>query len=220
MTALITGATRGIGAALATELAAQGESVIGTCRGARPDADGIEWMPLDVTDPSAQTAMAQQLAGRPIDLLVCNAGIYPDKPEQLGDGFPPSMWAESFATNVTGPFLTVQALLPNLRLSAQPRIALIGSIMGSSTRAPGGAYIYRASKAALLNLGRNLAADLRDQGISVGIYHPGWVRTRMGGVSADIDVQQSARGLCARFAALGPDTTGCFEAWDGTALPV
>lgn len=220
MTSLITGATRGIGRALAEELAAQGETVIGTFRDIRPDAAGVEWVPLDVADPAAQAAMAQQLAGRPIELLVCNAGIYPDKQERLEGGFPARMWTDTFAANVTGAFLTVQALLPNLRRATKPRIALIGSIMGSTTRAPGGAYIYRASKAALLNLGRNLAADLRGQGISVGIYHPGWVRTRMGGTSADVDVQQSARGLCARFAALGPGTTGCFEAWDGTALPV
>ena len=220
MTTLITGATRGIGRALSAELVAQGETVIGTYRAAPPDDTGAEWVPLDVTDPSAQAALAQRLDGRPVDLLVCNAGIYPDKQQQLDTGFPAPMWAETFASNVTGAFLTVQALLPNLRLAPQPRIALIGSIMGSTTRAPGGAYIYRASKAALLNLGRNLAADLQDQGICVGTYHPGWVRTRMGGTSADIDAQQSARGLCARFAALGPENTGCFEAWDGTELPI
>jgi NAD(P)-dependent dehydrogenase (short-subunit alcohol dehydrogenase family) len=54
--------------------------------------------------------------------------------------------------------------------------------MGSSERAPGGSYIYRASKAAATNLGRNLATDLAPRGIAVGIYHPGWVRTDMGGV--------------------------------------
>jgi NAD(P)-dependent dehydrogenase (short-subunit alcohol dehydrogenase family) len=129
------------------------------------------------------------------------------------------MWAEMFAVNVTGAFLTVQALLPNLRAAGNARIALISSQMGSTTRAPGGSYIYRASKAALVNLGRNLAADLGREGIAVGIYHPGWVRTDMGGAGADIDPATAAAGLLARIDALTPASSGCFETWDGRALP-
>ncbi len=91
--------------------------------------------------------------------------------------------------------------------------------MASDTKAPGGSYIYRASKAAALNLGRNLATDLKPQGIAVGIYHPGWVQTDMGGAGADITETQSAQGLAARFAALSLETTGCFETWDGRAHP-
>jgi NAD(P)-dependent dehydrogenase (short-subunit alcohol dehydrogenase family) len=129
------------------------------------------------------------------------------------------MWAETFATNVTGVFLAVQALLPGLRAAGAAKIAIISSQMASHTRAPGGSYVYRASKAAALNLGRNLAADLAPEGIAVGIYHPGWVRTDMGGAAAEISVDEAAEGLIARFAALGPASTGCFETWDGRAHP-
>jgi len=129
------------------------------------------------------------------------------------------MWAETFATNVTGVFLTVQALLPNLRAAGGARIAIISSQMASHTRAPGGSYIYRASKAAVLNLGRNLAADLAPEGIAVGIYHPGWVRTDMGGDAAEIGVDEAAEGLVARFDALDMDDTGCFRTWDGRDHP-
>jgi NAD(P)-dependent dehydrogenase (short-subunit alcohol dehydrogenase family) len=87
--------------------------------------------------------------------------------------------------------------------------------MASHTRAPGGSYIYRASKAAALNLGRNLAADLKADGIAVGIYHPGWVKTDMGGSAADIHVDQAVAGLMERFNALVLDNTGCFETYDG-----
>ncbi|MDE3121297.1 MAG: SDR family oxidoreductase, partial [Paracoccaceae bacterium] len=99
------------------------------------------------------------------------------------------------------------------------KIAILSSQMASDTRAPGGSYIYRASKAAVLNLGRNLAADLKSEGIAVGIYHPGWVRTDMGGPGASIDADEAARGLIARFAALSIATTGCFETWDGRPHP-
>jgi NAD(P)-dependent dehydrogenase (short-subunit alcohol dehydrogenase family) len=95
------------------------------------------------------------------------------------------------------------------------KIAIISSQMASSERAPGGSYIYRSSKAAVLNLGRNLASDLRDRGIAVGIYHPGWVVTDMGGAAADISVDQAVAGLVARFDALDLSRTGCFETWDG-----
>ncbi len=119
---------------------------------------------------------------------------------------------------MTGVFLTIQALLPNLR-AGHGRIAIISSQMGSQASAPGGSYIYRASKAAALNLGRNLAVDLAPEGIAVGIYHPGWVQTDMGGRGAEISAAASAAGLAARFAALSVATTGCFERWDGGAIP-
>jgi NAD(P)-dependent dehydrogenase (short-subunit alcohol dehydrogenase family) len=106
-----------------------------------------------------------------------------------------------------------------LRAAPAARIAIISSQMGSDTNAPGGSFIYRASKAAALNLGRNLAAELKPEDIAVGIYHPGWVQTDMGGKAADITPSRSAAGLIERFSMLSPATTGCFETWDGGALP-
>ncbi len=211
MQVMITGANRGIGAALDAGFRARGDSVIGTAR--EPEAK----YPLDVTDPAAHHALAERLEGVPIDLLVCNAGVYLDKGQNLAEGYPAQMWADTFAVNVTGVFLTVQAMLASLQMSARPRIAIISSQMASHSRAPGGSYIYRASKAAALNLGRNLATDLRHLDIAVGIYHPGWVRTDMGGNSAEIGVEDAAAGLIRRFDALSLETTGCFETWDGRA---
>jgi NAD(P)-dependent dehydrogenase (short-subunit alcohol dehydrogenase family) len=212
-TILITGANRGIGKALADHHAAMGHEVLACAR------SGKDHLKLDVTDAASQAALAKRLDGRRIDTLVCNAGVYLDKGHTLETGYAPELWAQTFAANVTGVFLTVQHLLPNLRLSDQPRIAIISSQMASDTRAPGGSYIYRASKAAALNLGRNLAADLKPQGIAVGIYHPGWVQTDMGGSAADITVTEAAAGLAARFAALDLESTGCFETWDGRDHP-
>lgn len=213
MTVLITGANRGIGKALFDGYAAQGQDVVGTHR----QADAGEMRELDVTDPSAHARLAKRLDGQRIDLLICNAGIYADKGQSLDQGYPADMWAAGFAANVTGVFLTIQHLLPNLRKAKGAKIAIISSQMASHTRAPGGSYIYRTSKAAVLNLGRNLATDLRPEGISVGIYHPGWVQTDMGGASAELDVESCKRGLMDRFAALSIETTGCFETWDGQA---
>lgn len=209
MHAVITGANRGIGAALSDHLATSGWRVTGTAR------DHLGCEPLDVTDAASIEALARKLDGREVDLLVCNAGVYLDKGQNLSGGYPPEMWAETFAVNVTGVFLTVQALLPNLQCASRPRIAIISSQMASDTHAPGGSYIYRASKAAALNLGRNLAADLDGLGIAVGVYHPGWVRTDMGGSGASIGTDEAAQGLAREFERLSLETTGCFRTWDG-----
>ncbi|SOC16398.1 SDR family oxidoreductase [Rhodobacter maris] len=213
MTILITGANRGIGAALLAHYRHGGTAAFGTAR--RPEGD---LLPLDVTQPDSAKELARRLNGLPLDLLVCNAGVYADKGQELEAGYAAPLWAKSFAVNVTGVFLSIQALLPNL-LAAKGKVAIISSGMASDARAPGGSYIYRASKAAALNLGRNLAVDLKPEGIAVGIYHPGWVKTDMGGPQAEISTREAVTGLAARFNALSLDTTGCFESYDGSTLP-
>lgn len=207
---VITGTSRGIGKALVAELAGRGASVTGSSR------DGSAGPVLDVTDPASVRAYAAGFDH--VGCLVCNAGVYLDKGQKLDTGFAEDQWAQTFAANVTGVFLTIQAMLPAVR-AAGGKIAIISSQMGSSERAGGGSYVYRASKAAALNLGRNLATDLKAEGIAVGIYHPGWVRTDMGSDAADISVEESAAGLADRLAHLSLDTTGCFEFYDGRPIP-
>lgn len=213
MTVVITGASRGIGAGLAAHYQNAGQEVFGTGRSAAAQVQ------LDVNQPASHGAMAETLGDRAVDLLVCNAGVYLDKGHDLDSGYGADLWAQSFATNVTGVFLSIQALMPHLRRAKAGKIAIISSQMASDNRAPGGSYIYRSSKAAALNLGLNLATDLKPEGIAVGIYHPGWVQTDMGGGAADITTDEAVNGLASRFAALSLETTGCFETWDGRTHP-
>ena len=119
---------------------------------------------------------------------------------------------------MTGVYLTVETFLPNVK-AAIGKIIIISSQMASQTIAPGGSYIYRASKAAALSLGRNLSADLKSDGIAVGIYHPGWVITDMGGEEADIEIDVSVSGLVERFDELSIETTGCFRTYAGDDHP-
>jgi len=215
MRVLITGANRGIGAGLAKAYLKAGHSVIGTARNVAGLTPDIEWLALDVTAPA--NAMQNALADRPLDLLICNAGVYPDKGLQSASDYTADIWAAALTTNVTGVFLTVQAALPNLRL-AKGRIAVISSIMASSAGSPGGSYAYRASKAAVTNLACNLATDLKLEGIAVGSYHPGWVRTEMGGNEAEISLQESVAGLVERVRQLSLENTGVFEGYDGETI--
>ena len=211
MTIVITGASKGIGQELARQLSAIDKNIISFAR-----SDGFKYLNLESIQ--SINALKREFLNTPIDLLVCNAGVFLDKNENLKSGFDVDLWGKTFFINVTSVFLLVQNLLPNL-VAAKGKIAIISSQMGSQNQATGGSYIYRASKAAVLNLGRNLASDLKSEGIAVGIYHPGWVKTDMGGDNADISVTESARGLIHRFNNLSLENTGCFETWDGKSHP-
>lgn len=214
MTIVITGASRGIGESMKSKFEADGHKVFGT---STKGANGL--VPLDVSDASGFDALKNAVGDQPINLLVCNAGIYLDRSEDLDSGYDAEKWAQMMAVNVTGVFLTVQALLPNLR-TANGKVAIIGSQMGSSTQAKGSSIMYRVSKAAALNLGFNLSAALKDDSVAVGTYHPGWVQTDMGGGAADLTVEQSASGLVKEFTSLSMETTGCFRTWDGRDHPI
>jgi NAD(P)-dependent dehydrogenase (short-subunit alcohol dehydrogenase family) len=214
MRVLITGANRGIGKHMHEQMSNRGDDVIGTARGEL--SDGM--VHLDVMDAASFGGLSAAMGDAPLDLLVCNAGVYLDKGEELDSGYPAQSWADTFATNVTGVFQTIQTLLPNVR-AANGKIAIISSQMASNERAGGNGLIYRSSKAAVLNVGRNLAVALKGEGIAIGIYHPGWVRTEMGGSAADVAPEDAAAGLIERFDALSIGTTGCFETYTGEAMP-
>lgn len=213
MEILVTGANRGIGAALLDGYAALGIPAMGTSR------DGTVGLKLDVTDPDSISELGRHYAERRLDLLVCNAAVFLDRGRSLEE-LDAEDWARTMAVNVTGVAETVRVLLPALRRSSGSKIAIISSQMASQERARGGSYVYRASKAAVLNFGRNLAQDLRGEGIAVGTYHPGWVRTEMGGPDAELSGSEAAEGLINRFEALDMSLTGCFETWDGRDHPL
>jgi NAD(P)-dependent dehydrogenase (short-subunit alcohol dehydrogenase family) len=218
---LVAGASRGLGLELVRQSAARGDAVTGTARSEdglrRIEQAGGRALRLDVTDEAALAA-AGAATDEPIDLLVCNAGILRGRGGIGADDTGAEAWAAVLMTNVAGPFLTVRAFLARVE-AAKGRIAIVSSVMGSSGRPYGGSYIYCASKAGATNLARNLAVELDGRGIAVGAYHPGWVRTDMGGSRAAVSPEESARGLLARFDALSLDTTGVFEDYRGDPIP-
>lgn len=214
MRLLITGANRGIGEALRAELKTRGHDVLGTHRNAEND----DLLSLDVTNAASRAAFADRIAGLTLDGLICNAGVYTDETKGL-DEVTADDWSQTMAVNVAGVFLTIQACLPAIRRGSDRRIAIIGSSMGSTTRAPGGSYVYRASKAAAVNLGRNLATDLRTEGITVQVIDPGWIRTDMGGAGADLSLAEAVPQIADRFEAMDPGSTGAVLRFDGSQLP-
>lgn len=220
-TIVIAGASRGIGLEMARQAVARGDTVIATARSAEgraaAEAVGATALAADVTD-EASLAAAATAVGRPVDLLVCNAGIYRGRGGIDAEDSGSEAWADVLLTNVAGPFFVARAFLPLVE-QAKGRIAIISSMMASSERAPGGGYLYRSSKAGATNVARNLAADLKERGIAIGAYHPGWVRTDMGGPQAAVSPEESAAGLLARFDNLSTATTGIFEDYTGAPIP-
>jgi NAD(P)-dependent dehydrogenase (short-subunit alcohol dehydrogenase family) len=121
------------------------------------------------------------------------------------------------STNLLGPLRVLQAFLP--RLKAGSRVINLSSQMGASTWHGGGAYAYSSSKAALIRLMRSVAFDLRDRGIIVGIVHPGWVRTDMGGPGGEISPVESARGIYRVASEWTLERSGEFLKWNGETHP-
>ncbi|MAY62397.1 MAG: short-chain dehydrogenase [Rhizobiales bacterium] len=217
-TILITGVSRGVGRALAEEALSRGHEVIGTARqendfGDLVKHDGFSPLVLDVTDRDDLAKAASEL-DRPVDILINNAGVMGPSGTPLSvddmDGF-----LRTLQVNALGPLMVTQAFLPAIRESDAGKVLIVSSQMGDLNDSAGN-IAYRTSKTAVNKIGRALATELRDDGIAVANLHPGWVRTDMGGSSADISAEESAKGIIDLAEDLTIETTGRFWNWDGS----
>ena len=223
MTMLITGAARGIGRALADIAARDGIAVVSLVR-TRPaiDLPGEVFDGIDITDGDALARAAAALSGRPIDLLVNNAGIIgPARQSTLDMDF--EGFRQTLEVNALAPLRVAQTFLPNLRAARDrngiARILTVTSAMGRMSYAKSDQIAYRASKAAVNKIMQGLATDLAPEAIAVRLIHPGWVRTDMGGSDADISVEESAAGIHARAWAFDMTQTGSFIDYRGETIP-
>ena len=183
--AIVTGASRGIGRAIATGLAARGAIVVAAARGANADdtvaairAAGGTAMPvsLDVTEPGAierVVASVLDAHGR-IDILVNNAGIARD---QLMLRMKRDDWDQVLATNLTAAFTTVQAVIKPMIRQRAGRIVSVTSVVGQTGNA--GQANYAASKAGLIGFTKSMARELASRNITVNAVAPGLIETDM-----------------------------------------
>ncbi len=221
---LITGANRGLGLAFARQYADDGDRVFATCRapGAAGDLNALEGditvHRLDVADLGNIEALAAELKGEAIDILVNNAGILTES-QRMGT-IDYAAWEEELRVNTIGPIAVAQAFAPHLDRCKSPRIAFISSTLGSiGGNTSGGHYLYRSSKAALNAAAKSLAIDLAPKGVIVLLFHPGWVRTDMGGPGAAIDADTSVRGLRRLIGRAKPRDSGRYMTYQGDDLP-
>jgi NAD(P)-dependent dehydrogenase (short-subunit alcohol dehydrogenase family) len=229
-TAMITGANRGIGLEFCRQYAADGWRVLACSRyPEKSDAlnklaarhpEQIKIHALDVADHVQIERLAQVLVDESIDLLINNAGIYPDS-DKSGFGHTDyAEWIQAFRINTMAPLKMAEAFATQIARSEQKTIVTITSKMGSiADNSSGGSYLYRSSKAAVNMVVKNLAIDLKPIGITAVVFHPGWVKTDMGGPNALISAEQCVSGIRRVIARLTIADSGRFFAYDGLVVP-
>ncbi|NOU25185.1 MAG: SDR family oxidoreductase [Methylotenera sp.] len=222
---LITGANRGIGLEFTKQYAQDGWNVLACCRNmlaatalqalATSHAN-IQVYSLDVADFAQIDALALQLKDEKIDVLINNAGVYPESSLTDADT---SDWLDAFRINTIAPLKIATAFTPHMANSQLKKLATLSSKMGSlDDNTSGGSYIYRSTKAAVNMVMKSLSIDLKPTGIAVVTLHPGWVLTDMGGSNALIDTQTSVAGLRKVIANLNISNSGKFIAYDGKEI--
>jgi NAD(P)-dependent dehydrogenase (short-subunit alcohol dehydrogenase family) len=229
-TTLITGANRGIGLEFVRQYAADGWRVLARSRHpekstalnklAAQSPELIKIHALDVADPAQIDQLGQALATESIDLLLNNAGIYPDSDKNDFGHTDYAEWMQAFRINTMAPLKMAETFAPHIARSKQKTIVTITSKMGSiSDNSSGGSYLYRSSKAAVNMVIKSLAIDLKPNGITAVVFHPGWVKTDMGGPSAMISAEKSVSGIRNMIAKLTLADSGKFFAYDGAEIP-
>ncbi|MSU24368.1 MAG: SDR family oxidoreductase [Opitutus sp.] len=195
-TVLVTGSNRGLGFEFARQYAEQGWTVIATARNPESAKElqalaakhkSITIEKLDLFDHAGIKALAAKYKGRPIDVIVNNAGVLGDLPGQTLGSFDYANFQQVMGVNVYGPLAVSEAFRENVSKSEHKKIVAITSGSGIISRGGGGGktHFYRASKVALNMVMRGLANDLKGQGVIVGIIAPG---------SADTDMRRELVG--------------------------
>jgi len=203
---LVTGANKGIGLEICRQLARSGHHLILSARSVERGEQAVkdlakeglkvEFLLLDTADEKSIRQAAGELKGKikALHVLINNAAILDTWQGTIVDAKAADL-RETYATNVIGPVLLTQALLPLLEAGKPARVINVSSMLGSVQQMTDGWAGYGISKAALNAATRKLAQALKPRGISVNAASPGWVRTDMGGQSANLSVEQGAKNI-------------------------
>lgn len=235
-TILITGANRGIGLEHARQALVSGETVIATCRHPASATklaalegqfgDQLRIEELDVTSGASACALVGRLDGKPINILINNAGTAgekswdPDADKQSLGTIDYEQWRWILEVNLLGAMRVTEALADNLASSEKKQIIMISSGLGSiAHNTMGGSHLYRTSKAALNMLAKGIAIDLADRGVTTIALSPGWTKTDMGGDQAHWTVEESVSKQRQVIAGLSPADNGKFYELQGEEVP-
>ncbi len=218
---LITGGNRGIGLSLIKQFLNDGDAVTVICRNRSESLDKTAATivsGIDITSYTDIKKAKDQLSNKQFDLVIHNAGLLCAETLDKIDESAQNTIRQQFEINALAPLVLTAELKDQIKEGG--KLVLITSRMGSiEDNDSGSRYGYRMSKAALNAVGKSLSVDLCDRSISVGIFHPGWVKTDMTAHSGLLSPDESAENLRARIEDLSMKTTGQFFHCDGSPLP-
>jgi NAD(P)-dependent dehydrogenase (short-subunit alcohol dehydrogenase family) len=222
-TALIIGASRGLGLGLVKQLHADGWQVIATVRD-RQAAEALQALPgvrieaLDIDDGAALAALAERLQGEVFDLLLINAGIL-GPAHQSTSAATAAELGQLFMTNAVAPIRLAERLLGQIRPGSGV-LAFMSSLLGSVANPEGSDLaLYKASKAALNSLTNSLVCSLAEPRPTVLSLHPGWVKTDMGGDGASAEIATSCQGLVQQIEQYAGRGGHHFVDYQGQSIP-
>ena len=217
---VVTGANRGIGLELVKQLLNSGYRVYATHRSEMGGLAGLSNQNLsihqmDVRDKKAIQVLVDSIEGE-IDLLINNAGVADGRWQSISE-IDMEHALEVLNINAVAPVLVTQKFQNKMKNGST--IVMISSLMGSiSDCMSGRSYAYRASKSALNMFSIAMKNELKNQGISILILHPGWVATDMGGPNATVSPEESVRGMIQRIDEHNLDLSGRYVQFDGTPI--
>ncbi len=237
-TVLITGSNSGIGLEFAKQYAARGWDVIATHRRTEAPAslaalrtefpDLVQVETMDVTNHEQIDALAKKLEGTAIDVLINNAGVTGDFRQPAPQSFGTldyDQWENFMRINALGPLKVSEAFAPHVIASTDKKILAISSLAGSfGYQGPNmaGGYWYKASKATLNMYMKNVASDLKGDGVIVALLSPGTVKVeKMGNVSFPglIEPADSIGGMISVIDGLTLEDSGAYYRYDGSPQP-
>jgi NAD(P)-dependent dehydrogenase (short-subunit alcohol dehydrogenase family) len=233
-TALITGASRGLGFEFARQYLGDGWTVVAACR-SPGEADTLadlghkhatlQIVEFDVTNDDDILQAADELREIAIDVLINNAGIFGPNESRDNDWrqnfghMDYTTWAEVLQVNTMGPMRVTEAFVDNVAASEHKKIVTISSGLGSIKESAGGYLAYRSSKAAVNMAMATLAAELAPLDIIVTLLDPGWCRTDMGGSAAHHDPAESVANMKTLIESLTLADSGTFRHHTGKTMP-
>lgn len=217
---VITGVSRGIGEKLMELSLERGDKVCGIARDPQSSSvlkalaekykDFLFILAGDVNDPQLSQKIVKSYPWTKVDVLINNAGVY--RNDDWAD------FEKTFLTNSIAPYFLTKNLSSLLKKSSEPKAVFISSQMGSiDDNSSGGSVSYRASKSALNMMVKCLALD--ERWLTSLLFHPGWVKTSMGGENAPTETGESAQGLLSLIHSSGKDHSGLFRNYKGATIP-